>query len=90
MVRATDNEGMWEGLRITERTGRLTHLAFSQIKDTNGLNGGNITNHSQISCWTTEVGLHRDHKSGLSKHNKAARKRKAAQLKTVMQDIKKQ
>ncbi len=64
MVGATDNEAMWEGLRITwsRKDRQIKHLTFSQIKDTDLLNVWKITNHSQISCWTIEVEMLSDHK----------------------------
>lgn len=34
MVGATDNEGMWEGLRA-ERPAQIKRLNFSQMKDSN-------------------------------------------------------
>lgn len=55
MMGAPDNEGMWEGLRITQsrKDRQIKRLNFRQIKDTNLLNVRNITNRSQISCWTS-------------------------------------
>lgn len=51
MMGAPDNEGMWEGLRITQsrKDRQIKRLNFRQIKDTNLLNVRNITNRSQIS-----------------------------------------
>lgn len=45
MAGATDNEGMWGGLRITQsrKDRQIKHLTFSQIKDTILLSVGNVT-----------------------------------------------
>lgn len=52
MVGATDNEGMWEGVRVTQnrKDRQIKRLNFSAMKDIDVLNVGSVTNQSHVDA----------------------------------------